>query len=235
MFNGPSAPASGTVRSGRPPPGYGVHSGRSPPATRRRSSAWSGMNVLTVSWTSGFEATVTPGGAVLQGYRSRRRSAPWNALRPRSGVPMPKMNTAMATAHTHRPATRSDGAAEDTPPSRRGLSRKPGPRGSSARQPQAEEHPQGPHAVNASDLLALLAAPGTVPDRDLVDALAPSQELPGDLRLDAEVVRVEVERPPQVGRVVLQVGVQHREEVTAGSLDSGSNRGPLARISTPAD
>src|SRR4051794_28846909 len=62
--------------------------------------------------------------------------------------------------------------------------------------PEAQDAIQGVEGVLEADLLALLVGAARVADRDLVDAprrLAAPRDLGGDLRLEAEAVRLEVD------------------------------------------
>src|SRR5215831_13578126 len=61
------------------------------------------------------------------------------------------------------------------------------------------QRPESREAVAPGDLLALVELAPGVRDRDLVDADAPAQDLCGDLGLDVEVIRAQVELGDEVG------------------------------------
>src|SRR4029079_8626925 len=58
-----------------------------------------------------------------------------------------------------------------------------------------EQYPQRHDAVAPGDLLAFVVSPAVVGDGHFVDAIAPLEDLRGDLRLDAESVALELEGP----------------------------------------
>src|SRR5712671_5137365 len=58
-----------------------------------------------------------------------------------------------------------------------------------------EQHPERDDTVAPGNLLAFVVAAAVVGDRHFVDAITPLEDLRRDLRLDAEAVALEPERP----------------------------------------
>src|SRR5687768_5448398 len=56
-----------------------------------------------------------------------------------------------------------------------------------------EDRPQGREAVDEADLLALFVGATAVGDRHLVDPVAPLRDLRGDLGLEVEAVRTDLD------------------------------------------
>src|SRR5207253_1043350 len=85
----------------------------------------------------------------------------------------------------------------------------------SAGQADAHEHADGLEAVPPRDLLPLRVGAAVVRDRQLVHAQLAFADLGGDLRLDAEVVLVEIEGAQHVAaeRLVARLHVGQRRVV----------------------